>query len=219
MKRLLLCLALIGALSGFAQSQSAPGAAPLALQTDDAAIDTRLESLFGEIDGLSGVDVRVQSGVVTLTGETGTPEASLRAQDLAARLEDVVEVSNRIEVSAEISDRARPAIERLSGFIETALREWPIWLAAVIVFAGFIFLAMLLSGARGLFTRIAPNPFVADLVRRAIVWALMLLGLIAALDLAGAAGLMSAVIGAAGVAGLAIGFALKDTVANYIAST
>ena len=218
MKRLFVCLALLWALPAQAQSPETNNA-PLALEADDAAIDARLESLYGEIEGLSGVEVRVQSGVVTLSGQAGAPEAALHAENLARRLEGVVDVSNNVEVSADISERAQPALARLTDFYETAARDWPVWLAALAVFAAFWLLAVVLSRSRFVFDRLTPNPFVADLLRRAIGWALILAGLIAALDLAGAAGMMSAVIGAAGVAGLAIGFALKDTVANYIAST
>ncbi len=193
--------------------------APLALETDDAAIEARLEALYAELEGLEAVTVETRAGVVTLGGAVATPESAARAASLARRLEGVVDVREEIAVSAEISDRARPALERIEGMGTTIQREWPIWLAALALFLLFLLAALTLSRAKALFDRLSPNPFVADLVRGTIFWALVLAGLIAAFDLAGAAGMMSAVIGAAGVAGLAIGFALKDTVANYIAST
>jgi small-conductance mechanosensitive channel len=43
-------------------------------------------------------------------------------------------------------------------------------------------------------------------------------GLVVALDILGAAALLSTILGAAGIIGLAIGFAVKDTVENFIAS-
>lgn len=218
---------LIGLLTAFAlacpaggQQDTAPSEpAPLALETDDAAIDARLEALYAELDGLESVTVETRAGIVTLGGTAATPESAARAVSLANRLEAVVEVRDEIAVSSEISDRARPALERVEGVAATIQREWPIWLAALALFLLFLIFALTLSRAKALFDRLSPNPFVADLLRGAIFWALILAGLIAAFDLAGAAGMMSAVIGAAGVAGLAIGFALKDTVANYIAST
>jgi small-conductance mechanosensitive channel len=43
-------------------------------------------------------------------------------------------------------------------------------------------------------------------------------GLVVALDILNATELLGAVLGAAGVAGLALGFAVRDTIENFIAS-
>lgn len=46
----------------------------------------------------------------------------------------------------------------------------------------------------------------------------MIIGIVLALSVLDASGLVSTVLGAAGLLGLALSFALRDTVENYIAS-
>ena len=48
--------------------------------------------------------------------------------------------------------------------------------------------------------------------------AFVIAGLVVALDILGATALLSTILGAAGIVGLAIGFAVRDTVENFIAS-
>ena len=57
----------------------------------------------------------------------------------------------------------------------------------------------------------------AEVVRRSGGW-LTIAGIVVALDILGVTALLSTILGAAGIAGLAIGFAVRDTVENFIAS-
>jgi small-conductance mechanosensitive channel len=66
--------------------------------------------------------------------------------------------------------------------------------------------------------RLAPNAFIADLYRQIWRLAFVIGGLIVALDIMNATALLSTILGAAGLIGLAIGFAVRDTVENFIAS-
>ena len=66
--------------------------------------------------------------------------------------------------------------------------------------------------------RLAPNAFIADLFRSLVRIAFVILGLVIALDILNATALLSTILGAAGLIGLAIGFAVRDTVENFIAS-
>lgn len=65
--------------------------------------------------------------------------------------------------------------------------------------------------------RFSRNAFLADLMHQALRLAITLVGVLVALDLLGATALVGAVLGAAGIVGLAVGFAFKDLVENYIA--
>jgi small-conductance mechanosensitive channel len=58
----------------------------------------------------------------------------------------------------------------------------------------------------------------ADLLRRLVKLAVLALGLVVVFDLLGATALVSTVLGAAGIVGLVLGFALRETVENYIAA-
>jgi small-conductance mechanosensitive channel len=61
------------------------------------------------------------------------------------------------------------------------------------------------------------NPFLVSMVRRVIQFTLVIIGLVVALELLDATALVGAVVGTAGLAGLALGFAFKDIVENYLA--
>jgi len=66
--------------------------------------------------------------------------------------------------------------------------------------------------------RIAPNAFIANIYRQIVRMAFFVSGLVIALDILGATALLGTILGAAGIVGLAIGFAVRDTVENFIAS-
>lgn len=61
------------------------------------------------------------------------------------------------------------------------------------------------------------NVFLASMMRRVIQFTLVIIGLVVALELLDATTLVGAVVGTAGLAGLALGFAFKDIVENYLA--
>ena len=66
--------------------------------------------------------------------------------------------------------------------------------------------------------RIAPNAFIAELYRQLVRLMFIVGALVIALDVMNATALLSTIPGAAGIIGLALGFAVRDTVENFIAS-
>lgn len=61
------------------------------------------------------------------------------------------------------------------------------------------------------------NPFLRDLVKTGTRWAITVGGLLIALEILNATALVGAVLGTAGVLGVALGFAFKETLENYLA--
>ena len=61
------------------------------------------------------------------------------------------------------------------------------------------------------------NPFLRDLTRTTVRWIVMLLGMLIALEILDATALVGALLGTAGVLGVALGFAFKETLENYLA--
>ncbi|WP_159744465.1 mechanosensitive ion channel family protein [Luteimonas cellulosilyticus] len=61
------------------------------------------------------------------------------------------------------------------------------------------------------------NPYLDGLIRRVVYTVILLLGIVVALDLLNATALVGALLGSAGVLGIALGFAFKDIAENYIA--
>lgn len=61
------------------------------------------------------------------------------------------------------------------------------------------------------------NPYMSGLVRMVVRGAILLIGVLIALDLLGLGAVVGAVLGSAGVVGLVLGFAFRDIAENYIA--
>jgi small-conductance mechanosensitive channel len=107
-------------------------------------------------------------------------------------------------------------IARLELFADSAVQLLPALAIAVLVVALTWFIARLVTRGDFLF-RFVGNPFARDLARAAVRLAIVVAGLIIALELLDATALIGAVLGAAGVLGIAVGFAFRDLVENYIA--
>lgn len=88
---------------------------------------------------------------------------------------------------------------------------------ALAVFLLFVWLGRLAGRWERPYRRLSRNRFLQDLLRQAARSAVLFLGVLFALEIVGATGAAAAVLGTAGVLGLAVGFAFKDLVENYIA--
>jgi small-conductance mechanosensitive channel len=217
----LLSLLLAVPAPGFAQAEGEQTGGEIALETDapsDAAIAQRIATIFGEIDTLSGVEISVEAGVVTLTGQTVTADAASRAEALALRVEGVVTVENRIGRDVSVATRVAPAVSEFETTLQDLVRFLPLLALAVTVFVILSLIGWLLSRWDAFWRLLAPNAFVADLLGSTVFSLFVVFGLVSALTLLDAAAFLGALLGAAGVIGLAVGFAVKDTIENYIAS-
>lgn len=153
---------------------------------------------------------------MTLEGTAPDAAAVARAEAIAAGVAGVVTVENAItrDVSVDLESNIGSLGERL----QSLWRAVPLVGLALLVgllIAGF---GYLLSSLTRVWRRLAPNSFLAELIQSVIRFAFVVIGLVVALDMIGAGTLMGAVLGGAGVIGIALGFAMRDTVENYVAS-
>ena len=154
---------------------------------------------------------------MTLSGLVPSVEDRQRAAGIAQRVSGVVAVENGIERDVSV-DGGLAGLGGLSDFLSRAVAMLPLIGAAVLValiVAGF---GYLLASLTGFWLRAAPNSFLAELVRGAIRFVFVLGGIVVALNILGAGALMGAVLGGAGLIGIALGFAMRDTIENYVAS-
>lgn len=176
-----------------------------------------LLAIYRRIDGLRDVQVRHEGGVLELTGTALSPEDRDRAAELAAELPGVIYVDNRIEVERSLTGRMAPAAERFREKGTAFLQFLPVLLVGFLI----VVLTFLAAGVAGRvsvpYDWITRNPFANNLLRHAARAVVVLTGLLLALELLGATALVGAVLGTAGLAGLAIGFAFRDIVENYLA--
>nr|WP_216863354.1 mechanosensitive ion channel family protein [Roseibium litorale] len=184
----------------------------------DRAIQTRLEKIFKELEGLQDVSASVRSGVVTLRGVVNDGPAVKRAEQLAIRVDGVVAVTNELTEETSVSERLVPVYERLQNRLLQAVSYLPLLLVALFFWGLVGFAGYVVAGREWPWSRLAPNAFIADLMRQFVRILFIVVGAVLALDILGATALLGTLLGAAGIVGLAVGFAVRDTVENYIAS-
>ncbi|MEO6102824.1 MAG: mechanosensitive ion channel family protein [Pseudoxanthomonas sp.] len=106
---------------------------------------------------------------------------------------------------------------RLFEKTQLMLGSLPLLAVAIVV----VVLAWMLGGwlsRRDALSRVGSNnPFLQDLSRTTIRWITLLGGILAALEIMDATALVGAVLGTAGILGVALGFAFKDILENYLA--
>ncbi|MEZ5742227.1 MAG: mechanosensitive ion channel family protein [Sphingomonadaceae bacterium] len=183
----------------------------------DERIAARLEGIYGQLPGLAQVTVTAREGVVVLRGTVGTEKDRQRARDIAGRVEGVVAVRNDIERDVSL-DSSMDTLGGVTDKVQSAISLLPF--AGLAILVGLLIAAVgyLLAAPGAFWRKIAPNGFLAELLRSAIRFSFVIFGIVVALDMIGAGALMGAVLGGAGVIGLALGFAMRDTVENYVAS-
>src|SRR5690606_30279680 len=200
------------------------GDAPGAVAADparDLVESQRLAQRLKEADGLADVTVTVRDGVAELEGVVLAPEDRERAEQLAAQQPGIERVENRVTLSTRLSDRLATASALALDKVTRLVAALPLLLVAIAVVGLASWLGKWLGRRIG--RRIASrnwqsdNPFFASLVQKLVQWLVLLGGVLVALDLLGATALVGAVMGSAGVIGLALGFAFKDIAENYVA--
>lgn len=111
-----------------------------------------------------------------------------------------------------------PAVARVETRFEGLVAALPqVGLALVIVLGAWL-LARAVSRWDRPYRRLRGNRFVSDLVRGIARALVLLAGVAVALEILDASHLVGALAGTAGVAGLALGFAFRDLIENYVAS-
>lgn len=184
----------------------------------DIAIGERLREIYRELDGLQQTQVAVDSGVVTLSGSIAESGDIDRARQIALRVDGVVAVQNNLQRDGNMSQNLAPVLSRLNVRIQQAVQMLPLLAIALMIMILFWLIGSGVARAKSIWTRISPNSFLADLIATSVRLLLTLVGVVIALDLLGATTLLGAILGSAGVIGLAIGFAVKDTIDNYVSS-
>ena len=183
---------------------------------DDVAVETRLRAILAALE-FGGITVGVDAGVVSLTGNVTDPSISEKAESIAERLEGVVAVKNTLTASDDLAHQINPAVDRFRARGAQLISRLPLLLLAFVAFLVIITAGILVARMR-FWDRISPNAFIAELYRQAFRVASGIVGIVVALDVVGAAALLGTILGAAGIIGLAIGFAVRDTVENFVAS-
>ncbi|MCF7699227.1 mechanosensitive ion channel family protein [Loktanella sp. M215] len=217
--RVLSLIALLLCLGQAARAQDPTTAIDTTATTaQDSAIGARLRDILTVLGGYDAVTLTVTDGVVTFDGTVADPADTARLDDLANRVTGVVATRNRVTETADVGARLNPAIARFEARGAQVLAYLPLLAVAFVIFAIIVWVGLWIARRPQPWNRLAPNPFIAEIYRQILRLAFVVLALVVALDILNATALLGTILGAAGIVGLALGFAVKDTVENFIAS-
>jgi len=184
----------------------------------DAAIANRIRAILREIGGYDDVTVSVMSGIVTLRGTVLDAVSAHRLNQIVSRIAGVVAIRNEVQETTDVVRRLDPALDRFYDRTSQAVAYLPLFGVALLAFMVVVTIGVLLARMTQPWDRLAPNAFIADIYRQVVRLAFGVAGMVVALDILNATALLGTILGAAGIIGLALGFAVKDTVENFIAS-
>jgi small-conductance mechanosensitive channel len=190
---------------------------PQAEVGSDTRIAGRIRGIFSELPPLEQVTVKVNQGVVTLGGLVQSAADKSRAEGIASRVSGVVTVENKIARDQSVGNGVA-GLKKVSDKFTGLTAQLPLVGVALLVALLVGAVGYFIAGLGGLWRRVTRNPFLGELIASAIRFVFVLAGIVLALDMIGAGALLGAVLGGAGVVGLALGFAMKDTIENYVSS-
>ncbi|MCF3972957.1 mechanosensitive ion channel family protein [Paracoccus salsus] len=184
----------------------------------DLAIRNRIDSMLKQVAAFDSVRVRVDAGIVTLTGEVTEQDTIDRLNTLVARVDGVVAIEDQVALSTDISLRLESVRERFLQRLNQVVAGLPFVFLGLLVGTAIVLIGGWLSRRRKTLARIAPNPFIADFMAQSIRLSSWVVALVVALDLMEATALLGTLLGAAGIFGLSLSFAARDTIENFVAT-
>ena len=222
---------LIQALTGLGKSAPASGAAaasapqadPKLLQQaeqatlkDDERILAQVTARLARNPAFRSVTPAVRAGVAVLTGSVPDSETRDVATKVVTAVQGVVAVENQLVLAADFDARLMETWEIFKDRAARLVAAIPLLLLAALIVLAANWAGSWLAGHLGVVRLDSRNPFLGTVVRRFVRSAFLVVGLLVALDLLGATSLVTAVLGSAGLVGIVVGFAFRDTAENYL---
>lgn len=185
----------------------------------DEEIRKRLQSVLDATDWFTEPQVRVQEGVVFLSGGVETAELKKWVGDLASKTQDVVAVVNRMEVPESPIWDFRPTRIGLLTLWGDFIRSLPFFAFGLIILALSVAAGVVATrGARVFLRRRIRGNLLRNVIARGGGVLVFLFGLYIVLRVAGLTQLALTVVGGTGLIGLAVGIAFRDITENFLAS-
>ena len=185
----------------------------------DDEIRQRLEDILDATGWFIEPGVRVQDGVVFLSGQTENADYRTWAGDLARSTQDVAAVVNQIEVLEPSIWDFSPALTGLREQARNLVRGLPlIGVSLIILIIAWFAARFTIGSARNSLDRRNISPLLSNVIARAAGIVVFLLGLYIVFYVAGLTGVALTLLGGTGLLGIAIGIAFRDIVENFLAS-
>ena len=210
MRVFLICLMLL-----FASLVSGPA---VFAQDVDSDVQTSLSAIYASTTDMAEISVTVKNGVATLTGDIGSAEMALKAVEIAQNRDGIVYVQDQLDRALVGENNVSNALGGLKKDADEIVAALPLIGVAIFSFFLMWWLGGVISRRKAFWQKIATNPFLGDLLSQTVRVLFIIGGLIIALNLLGAQAFIATILGGAGVVGIALGFAVRDTLENYLAS-
>jgi small-conductance mechanosensitive channel len=193
------------------------------IKVDDVVTDGKLaktlESLLPRYPGVRTIQVEVEDGVVTLNGHVEDSDTRDRLRDFVRRVEGVKLVLNQTRTDAQVLGGRELASQTISHFFDIVSKKWLLWVLALgVVVIGAQLARLFNTYADQILRWFTDNQLLQAVIGSVISAVLFLTGLFLALTMLNLTEAVVSVVGLAGVAALAIGFAFRDIAENFIAS-
>ena len=185
----------------------------------DDEIRQRLQDILKATGWFSDPTVRVQDGVVFLSGQTSTDEYKRWAGDLARNTQDVAAAVNQIEVTTPPILDFQPAVARLREQGRSLVGAAPLIVFSLLVLIlAWMAARLVVRATRRSLRQRQINPLLRNVLARGIGLLVFLVGLYLVFQIAGLASVALTVIGGTGLLGLILGIAFQDITENFLAS-
>ena len=186
---------------------------------EDEDIAQRLTRILDATGWFESPEVRVEEGVVFLSGKVDEEKHKQWASQLASKTQDVVAVVNQIQIIEKPAWDLSPAWEELRKLGAGAIRNSPLIGLGLLLLIGTWYASKWATWiASRLFQQRVQSHLLRDVAARAVAVPVFLLGLYLVLRVSGLTRLAMTVLGGTGLLGLVIGFAFRDIAENFLAS-
>jgi len=185
----------------------------------DEEIRKRLQTVLDATDWFTDPRVRVEEGVVFLSGQVESDELRKWAGDLARNTQDVVAVANRIEVPRPSAWDFRQTSSGIAALWRDFIRAMPFLLFGLLILALSVGTAVLATrGVRALLRQRIRTKLLQNVIARAAGGFVVLCGVYLILRVSGLTQLALTLVGGTGLIGLVLGIAFRDITENFLSS-
>lgn len=175
------------------------------------------QTVFDQSGEFEQVEMSYTDGILFVKGKAFGLDSEKDIRDKLKKISGIKSVSLEISQSADLKKRLKPVWQRTKNKIITIVSLLPLLLIGFFIIAIATLFANKIGKKKGLFSKLVANSFLEEIIRQSIRVGLILISIFVMLELIGATSVIGALLGAAGVFGLAVSFAFRDIIENYIA--
>jgi small-conductance mechanosensitive channel len=173
--------------------------------------------VLGAVEDFRGMSAHVEAGIVVLSGEAPSGDAVARAVETVEKLDGALLVVSDVRVERRLSKRLAEAWQQVLGRGRELIASFPLYATALAILLLAWGFARWLRDAKGIYRLASRRELLQNILRQTLYFAVLLLGALGALRFLDAGALIGTILGAAGLVGVAIGFAFKNVLENYLA--